>query len=228
MENTVLKEVETTYGKGAPWYDRLVTLFALGQERRLRREMAKRLGLKPGDTVVDLACGTGLNFEALEGAVGPEGKIIGVDCSPDMLAQAQKKMDKHGWWNIELIRGDAADFALSESVDAAVCTLAIGLFPDRRRLLKRMISAVKPGGRVLIADGKLSERWYGLLLNPLLRWLGNPWIPPGMRGAYWEGKPWEELEELIGRVEHEEYLWGTLYAAYGTVPGRESDEQERE
>ncbi len=228
MENAVLKEVETTYGKGAPWHDRLVALLALGQERRLRREMAKRLGLKPGDMVVDLACGTGLNFEALEEVVGPEGRIIGVDYSPDMLAQARKKIERHGWGNIELIRGDAANFALSEPVDAAVCTLAIGLFQDRRRLLKRMISAVKPGGRVLIADGKFSKRWYGLLLNPLLHWLGNPWIPPSMRGAYWGGKPWEELEELIGRVEYEEHLWGTVYAAYGTVPRRESDEQEKE
>lgn len=54
----------------------------------------------------------------------------------------------------------------------------------------------------------------------------RPW--PRLRGVYWEGKPWEERQEFVGQVEYEEYLWGTLYAAYGTVPRKESDEQEKE
>lgn len=228
METAVLKEIETAYRQGAPWHDRFVTLFSLGQERSLRREIARQLGLMPGERILDLACGTGLNFEALEEAVGPEGSIIGIDYTPEMLIQAQKKLERAGWRNIELLRGDAADFELSEPVDAAICTLAIGLFADRRRVLQRMIGAVKPGGLVLIADGKLSERWYGFLVKPLLRWLGNPWVPASRREAYWNVKPWEELEELIGEVQYEEYLWGTVYVAYGTVPGRESDEQERD
>src|SRR5437867_7962509 len=76
-----------------------------------RRKAVERLNLRPGDVVVDVGCGTGLNFAPLEDAVGPQGKIIGVELTDAMLDQARQRVAGRGWTNIELVLGDAAEYA---------------------------------------------------------------------------------------------------------------------
>src|ERR1700692_1943677 len=80
-----------TYRKKAKHYDVTSRLYpAPGYPQRAQRLQAVRaLGLRPGDTVVDMACGTGLNFRLLEMVVGPRGRIIGVDLTDAMLARAR-------------------------------------------------------------------------------------------------------------------------------------------
>ena len=65
------------------------------------------LGLKPGDTVLEVGAGTGRNFPYLVEAVGPSGTVIGVDASPGMLAEARKLIERNGWSNVELLQQDA-------------------------------------------------------------------------------------------------------------------------
>ena len=65
-----------------------------------RREAVKRLDLKRGDLVVDIGCGTGLNFPWLQEAVGPQGRIIGVDLTDAMLEQARRRIAEAGWKTI--------------------------------------------------------------------------------------------------------------------------------
>jgi len=62
-----------------------------------------------GDTVIDMACGTGLNFSLLQKAVGPGGRIVGVDLTDAMLARAQDRIKANGWSNVSLVQADAAD-----------------------------------------------------------------------------------------------------------------------
>lgn len=68
---------------------------------------------------------------------------------------------------------------------------------------------------MLIADGRLADRWYGALVNPMLRWFGNPWVPAAMRDRYWAVRPWETLQAVTENFHYEEWLGGVLYAAWG-------------
>ena len=72
--------------------------------RAQRRQAVKVLRLRPGDTVVDIACGTGQNFPLIERVIGPQGQIVGVDLTDAMLAQAQRRIERNGWTNIELVQ----------------------------------------------------------------------------------------------------------------------------
>jgi SAM-dependent methyltransferase len=67
---------------------------------RLRADAVQRLRLQPGDTVLDFGCGTGLSFALLVGAVGAEGRVVGVGISPDMLARARARVEAHGWLSV--------------------------------------------------------------------------------------------------------------------------------
>jgi demethylmenaquinone methyltransferase/2-methoxy-6-polyprenyl-1,4-benzoquinol methylase len=187
----------------------------LGIETRLRRRLIRRLALQPGDRVLDVACGTGLNFPFIQETIGPAGRLIGVDLTPAMLAEAGKRVAAHRWSNVTLIEADAIALELSEPVDAALCTLAIGLMPDPSAAVEMMVGAVRPGGRALISDGRLVDRWYGPLANPLLRWIGNPWVPPAVRDRYWAAHPWETLAMLTEDFDYREWLGGALYVASG-------------
>src|ERR1051326_1680024 len=99
-----------TYRKKAKRYDIPSRLYpAPGYPQRTQRLQAVRaLRLRPGDTVVDMACGTGLNFRLLEKVVGPGGRIVGVDLTDAMLARAQDRIEKNGWAHNHLVPGDAA------------------------------------------------------------------------------------------------------------------------
>lgn len=215
MNVSIQNQVQAIYTRGARWYDALIGGLALGMEARLRRRLVDRLALRLGDTVLDLACGTGLNFVAIEEAIGPTGRLVGVDLSPAMLAEARKKVAAHGWANVTLIEADATTFRLAEPVDMALCTLAIGLMPDPDAVVRAMVGMVRPGGRVLIGDGRLVERWYGPLVNPLLRWVGNLWVPAAVRDRYWSVRLSETLEALAEDLHYEEWLGGILYVAWG-------------
>jgi SAM-dependent methyltransferase len=85
----------------------LANLYLLGQLPRLRRTATARLALHAGDSVLELACGTGADFPYVEAQIGSEGRLVGLDYTPSMLAQARNLMEKQGWQNVELVHADA-------------------------------------------------------------------------------------------------------------------------
>src|SRR6201994_1580469 len=93
-----------TYRKKAKHYDITSRFYpAPGYPQRAQRLRAvQALGLRPGDSVVEIACGTGLNFSLIEQVIGPAGRIVGVDLTDAMLAQAQHRIETNGWSNISL------------------------------------------------------------------------------------------------------------------------------
>src|SRR5579859_7513474 len=101
-----------TYRKKARHYDITSRLYpAPGYPQRTQRRRAvQALGLGPGDSVVEIACGTGLNFSLIEQVIGPDGRIVGVDLTDAMLAQAQRRIQANGWSNVSLVQADAAEF----------------------------------------------------------------------------------------------------------------------
>jgi ubiquinone/menaquinone biosynthesis C-methylase UbiE len=219
MAVSTQQQIRTTYSQKAQSYDAWVRGMTLGVEARLRRRLVRRLALRTGDRVLDVACGTGLNFPFIQEAIGPTGRLVGVDLTLAMLAEAGKRVAAHGWSNVTLIEADAMALVLPEPVDAALCTLAIGLMPDPGAVVESMVDAACPGGRVLISDGHLVSRWYGLLANPLLRRIGSPWVPPALRERYWTSRPWETLVMLVEDFDYEEWLGGALYVASGRTKG---------
>src|SRR3954454_2905316 len=101
-----------TYRKKAKHYD-IASRFAPVPGypvRAQRRAAVQALGLRLGASVVDVACGTGLNFPLIEEAIGPAGRIVGVDLTDAMLARARKRIETNGWSNVSLVQADAADF----------------------------------------------------------------------------------------------------------------------
>jgi demethylmenaquinone methyltransferase/2-methoxy-6-polyprenyl-1,4-benzoquinol methylase len=102
--------VRQKYSKAAGIYDLTMPCFKVwGVNDTWRRKAVRALHLRPGSTVLDLACGTGLNFPFLQEAVGPKGKIIGLDLTAAMLAEARNRIKWHGWDKVELIEKERYD-----------------------------------------------------------------------------------------------------------------------
>lgn len=195
-------------------YQWLVPYYLLGNEGRLRRKVVEALHLQPGQRVVDVGCGTGRNFPTVMERIGPQGLLIGLDYTPAMLHEAQQLVRRRGWGNVELIRGDAAELPLERGlghVDAALSTLAMSVIPNYRRALQQMVSSVRPGGRVAIADARRSERSYARPFNFVADVLG--WGA----AADVSRRPWETLRGLLDDVSYEDFFLGFFYVAAGSV-----------
>ena len=117
------------------------------------------LNLKQGNTVVEIGCGTGLNFNFLRQKVGPEGRIIGVDLTPEMLEMADKRIRRNGWSNITLVQSDAAAYGFSEHIDGIISTFALTLVPEYDKVIQRGAAALSPSCRFVIVDFKKSDNW---------------------------------------------------------------------
>ncbi len=115
------------------WYDLISPLYDIGAtgSGQQRSEAVAQLRLEAGDVVLDVACGTGLNFPFVEAGIGAEGVLIGLDYSSGMLAKARRKVKRKGWGNVRLIRADARSLSgdlLKEHtnvdrIDKVLCTL---------------------------------------------------------------------------------------------------------
>src|ERR1700749_1667892 len=116
-----------TYSKKAKHYDVTSRLYPVpGYPQRTQRlRTVRALGLHPGDTVIDMACGTGLNFALLQQAVGPGGRIVGFDLTDAMLARAQDRIKANGWSNVSLVQADALAFEFPGEVHAILSPFAL-------------------------------------------------------------------------------------------------------
>jgi ubiquinone/menaquinone biosynthesis C-methylase UbiE len=140
-------------------YDRLSAGYDDHFSRHVRRhslDMLDRLGLRTGDRVLDLACGTGTLTLAAAAAVGTTGEVVGVDRSEGMLAVADRKRQEAGLTNVRWIAGDMAS-AFGQfpptHFDAITCGWAIG-YTNPARLLRNVACHVKPGGRIGLIENR--------------------------------------------------------------------------
>jgi ubiquinone/menaquinone biosynthesis C-methylase UbiE len=114
-----------------------------------------RVGLKEGDTVLDIGCGTGLNQPHIAARIGPSGKIVGIDASEKMLSQARARAREHGYAdNLQLIHGDLRNLAqlVDVSADAVIATLIFSVVPAWRDVFSASFAILKPGGRYGVMD----------------------------------------------------------------------------
>jgi ubiquinone/menaquinone biosynthesis C-methylase UbiE len=134
----------------AAYFDRRSATYDTGDfHPRLAARLIEAAGIKEGQTVLDVATGTGL--VAIEAArrVGSTGRVVGMDISPRMLAQARRKIDDLGFQNIELREGDACTADLPrEGFDLILCSAALVFMVDIPAVLRGWHRFLKPGGYV--------------------------------------------------------------------------------
>ncbi|OGO50238.1 MAG: hypothetical protein A2148_04415 [Chloroflexi bacterium RBG_16_68_14] len=203
---TEVRRIQRIWTRWAGIYDLRVRLFM-----RWRKAALKALRPRPGDTVLDLACGTGLNFSHIVGWIGSEGRLVGVDCTRAMLEQARRKVVRQHWEGVALVEGDAATLPLaSESCDAVLCSYAMVIIPDYRRAIAEAVRVLKPGGRLVLLEPKRGSALWARALTPFVAFAGR------FGGVDLSRRPWEELPSLLEEVSRSEYAGGIVYIASGT------------
>src|SRR5437762_2829088 len=184
-----------TYRKKAKHYDITSRLYpAPGYPQRAQRLRAvQALGLRAGDRVIDIACGTGLNFPLIEEAIGPDGRIVGVDLTDAMLAQARDRIAANGWSNISLVQADAADFDFPAEVNAILSTYALSQVPACAAVIAHGAAALSGGGRLVVLDLKVPDNTPGWLAQ-----LGTAIVRPFASIDEWiMRRPWEAIRAAM-------------------------------
>lgn len=110
-------------------------------------------GIKPGDTVLDLGSGAGNDAFVARAETGPDGRVIGVDFTPEMIAKAKENATKLGYANVEFRHGDIEDLPLSSNmVDVVVSNCVLNLVPDKRKAFAEMNRVLRVGGHFSVSD----------------------------------------------------------------------------
>jgi len=110
-------------------------------------------GIRPGDTVLDMGCGGGVDVFLAANAVGPTGRVIGVDMTPEMIAKAWNNALKNNCRNVDFRLGDIEDLPVSgDSVDVVISNCVINLAPDKKRVFDEIYRVLKIGGHFAISD----------------------------------------------------------------------------
>ena len=216
------------YGRWTDLYDALArSTPGLG---RLRERAADALALDPGDTVVEMGCGTGANFPHLRERVGPDGRVVGVDFTQGMLARARDRIDREGWRNVHLVRGDATEIEFCEgpnsAPDAILATFVVGMLGDPEATVNRWAGQLAPGGRLALLDATQTTRWFGWPVNQAFRGLVVASSPTKMN-AY-ERAPWSVLDHRVAAARrtlrtradettHSEHALGVVRVTGGRI-----------
>ena len=109
--------------------------------------------INKGETVLDIGCGAGVDTLVAAVMVGPEGKVTGIDLTPDMLKQARINLETTSLKNVSFEEGSAEELAFPEKMfDVVVSNGVFNLIPDKRKALKEVFRVLKSSGRFLLAD----------------------------------------------------------------------------
>jgi demethylmenaquinone methyltransferase / 2-methoxy-6-polyprenyl-1,4-benzoquinol methylase len=168
--------VREMFDRIARRYDLLNTVMTAGLNRLWNRRVVDATNLNPGGTALDLACGTGSLTRDLARKVGPDGYVLGIDFSREMLRAARARPTPGVAYRI----GDATDLdgVPSDSFDAATIAYGARNIPDLDALFSEMARTLKPGGiavclEIATPTGRVSSRFYGLWFDRIVPKLGG-------------------------------------------------------
>jgi demethylmenaquinone methyltransferase/2-methoxy-6-polyprenyl-1,4-benzoquinol methylase len=173
------------------------------------------LDLWPGARVLDLCCGTGLNFALLQEHIGPTGRLVGVDASPFMVARAEERVVRAGWSNVELMEADVrwlASVVGGNDFDAVIATYALSIVPEPECVWRQALALLRPRGRAAIVDLGLPSG------------LGIVWWPLA-RFACWAGgadplrAPWRMVDRDLTAIAAEVHRAGHVVVRVGERSG---------
>lgn len=175
----------------------------------IRKLAIDALHLERGQRVLDVACGTGKSFGMLREAVGPEGVVVGVEQSPDMLQQAFERVRKGGWDNVQLIESSMESAALEGPFDAVLFVYTQDVLQSNKGLA-RIFEATQPGTRVASTGLKLFP-WYLGIANVWLLAISYPYFTT-FKGL---SRPWAPLEHYVDLHDVRSTFMGSGYIAEG-------------
>ena len=196
--------VRARYDSIARWHDD-IGRFTMPH----RSDALEALNVRPGECVLDLACGGGPNFSGIVTELGPGGLLVGLDYSPGMLKKACQRLRQHQWGRINLLLGDASRLPFADNVfDRAICTYSLKVIPPYRQALDEVVRVLKPGGVFIVLDGKPSSGTTRFLNSLAIRLA---------RGAMSElTRPLvDEIERRFQDVQVIEYDFGHTFVAVG-------------
>jgi len=154
------------------WY--CDTLFSRATENSIYRKKAiASLNLTGNSVVLDVACGTGLNFKIIESYLCNNGRLVGVDFSPETLKLARKQIAKHKWTNIELVNMRIIDYEPEVLFDASLCTFALETMPDYKTAVDKIFHLLKPRGKFAMIGVKTSSQMPYKLGNTFMEWFSK-------------------------------------------------------
>ena len=219
-----MSSAQSFYGRWAGLYDR-IALYTPGVAS-LRERAAAALRLSPGDTVVDMGCGTGANLPYLRERVGPEGAVVGVDFTGPILDRARRLVERRGWENVHVVRGDATRPPVEEA-DAVLATFVVGMFADPAGAVDDWCDIVRSGGHVVLLNAARSDRSHAAPINAAFRAVTVLSTPPTTKLRYAD-PPDERLTERVAAarnalrarsdaVAHEDHWFGVIRLTGGRI-----------
>jgi phosphatidylethanolamine/phosphatidyl-N-methylethanolamine N-methyltransferase len=217
-------EAQAFYGRWARLYDAIATLPGVGS---WREHAVGSLELSPGDTVVEMGCGTGANLPYLREAVGAEGTVVGIDFTRGMLDRARNHITAEGWANVHLVHGDATAPPVG-TADAILASFVVGMFEAPETVVEDWLALVRSGGRVALLDAARSTRPSAKPLDAAFRLFVAASAPPTTQLRY-SNPPWESLDERVAAARRplaaftaeyatEEFALGFVWLSSGRVP----------
>jgi demethylmenaquinone methyltransferase/2-methoxy-6-polyprenyl-1,4-benzoquinol methylase len=192
----------------APVYDRLNTLMTLGLDRGWRRAAVSSARIGQGDAVADIACGTGKLTGVLAEAVGPFGRVIGIDLSDGMLARA--RAEYRDLVQVEFRQGDALELPIEDGgVDAATIAFGLRNLPDFESGFREMRRIVRPGGIVVCLELTMPRpRLWGRLFHATFRR-----VAPLAGSVYGRREAYQYLPESLKGFPDADVLAATMRGA---------------
>jgi ubiquinone/menaquinone biosynthesis C-methylase UbiE len=192
------------YEVRAATYDFELALFEPIRERAI-----ESLALQPGDTVLDVGCGTGLSLELLQRGVGAAGHVVGIEQCPAMIARAQNRTCVQESENVTLLCAPAEEAPIDGRADAALFHFTHDVL-RRPAALDQVLRHLKPGARLVACGLQWASPW-AVPLN-LFVWGAALRSVSSLRGL---DKPWGLLAERVRGLKVEELLLGAVFLARG-------------
>ena len=199
------------YDRTARHYDATSFLYRLSGIEYRRKQLIEAMGLPRGATVVDIGTGTGTNLKRLSKSVGEEGKVIGVDLSPGMLAKARTKARR--LMNVELVECDSRDFEFPAQLDGLISTFSLEFVPEYESVIERAAGSMRRGAPLALMGLKYPERWPDWMADAGI-WLNRSF---GVNRDHKDFKPWKAAEKHCQAAVFKELNGGAAYMWLGSV-----------
>ena len=179
----------------------------------LRLAAIERLQLQPGETVLDVGCGTGLSLAPLLQRLGPQGRIVGIEQCPDMLARARERLTPAQRPQVRLVQASAEAARWRGQADAALLHFTHDIV-RHPAALDNVFAHLKPGARVVATGLQWAPPW-AVAVNAFV--LGAALYSISSLDGL--DRPWSGLEERLKDFEVTPEWMGGVYIASGVVPG---------